>query len=586
VSSKWNQEHRYYQRRLCQLSLLEFGKRAFVHVHGSEYVHGRHFDVLARHLQACAKKDDPVGHIGRLLVNLPPSAGKSYFTSIIFVPWIWTWNPGFRALYFSYNQSRALDDSVLSRDLIRCEWYQSLFGDVVQISQGADQKSAYKTTAGGERVVSYPGGPATGKHPDGIVIDDPISADKIHSFAEREKQRRWYFETLQTRGVGREAFHVVVQQRLHVEDLSGHILDHDKELKIAGKPSPWHHVMLPLRYDSSNVMPNRGYGGEWRQVEGELVYPEYLTAKKLETLENSISAAGGTFAADAQLQQKPTRRDGTMFKCSKINTSLMLADFPKKFDRIIRYWDLAASEEGQGCFSAGVLLGFVGAPTSQDLKVYVLDVQHVQKEPDELDDLIEITCKLDWITWRDEDSEGQQILQSYFEKGTSDTGKRVKAILERRFLAYNMNAAAPQKDKVTRAEPLSKLIATGCFYIPADALWKARYLAEFETFPSGKFKDQVDGTSGGVMEYLNPSIKRSTGMALPTKSGELVKFSTGNLGQCKNPHCKRPAFGVNGAEGYCCDKCKESAEWGEACEKHDPACVVRFTDWWNKNSKD
>jgi hypothetical protein len=77
-------------------------------------------------------------------------------------------------------------------------------------------------------------------------------------------------------------------------------------------------------------------------------------------------------------------------------------------------------------------------------------------------------------------------------------------------------------------------------------------------------------------------------MALPPapKAGELLKFSTGNLGKCKNPHCKRPAFAVNDVEGYCCDKCMEASEWGEACDKHDPQCVLQFSDWWNKHGPD
>jgi predicted phage terminase large subunit-like protein len=590
------------KQRLYQLSLLRFGQACYEMVENQTYIHGKHAELLTRHLEAVARKDDPVGRISELVINMPPSTSKSFWVNIAFPSWIYTWWPQCQIQTFGYNDKLVKRDHDKCRQIIGSQWYQRLFPGI-EVMPGHDQANYFKLKQGGIRLCLVPGsGFSTGNHPDIIIAEDPMSVEQARSFAERQAQSYWWFETMGSRGVAKDSARVVSQQRVDLEDLSGAVLQYGKELEISGQKNPVVHLMLPMWFDPENQMKNVGYGGDWRTKPGELVFPEVLNEERTAKLTAKISAKG-PWAVDSQLKQAPKRRDGSMFKLSKVIDTLPFADFPTKFDRIIRYWDLAASDEGMGCFSAGILVGFIGKPETTGLKAYILDVQHVQKEPEELDDLIELTCKLDWLNWRSEDDEGRQVLESYFEKGTSDTGKRVMAILERRFLPWNMKAARPQKDKITRAEPLGTLIATGCFYVPADAPWKAKYLAEFEPFPGGRFKDQVDGTSGAVMEYLNPSIKRSTGMALPTasKAGELVKFKAGSLGECKNPHCKvivghdkdrkpiykgRPAFGVGEAEGYCCQCCKEASEWGESCERHDPHCVLAFSDWYNKHSKD
>jgi ribosomal protein L23 len=272
-ASKRVSRDQYLQRRLYQLSLLEFGRAAWDQVEPShEFVDCQHFHLLCRHIQAAVTKNDPVGQISRLLINMPPSTAKSYFSTKILSPWVWTWWPSCKFLYFSYNEPRSLDDAGKARDLIRSDWYQEYFGDIVKIAKGDDTKSLYRTNKGGERQTSQPGGTATGVHPDVIVIDDPIKVDDATaSPAKRDEQRKWYFETLSSRGVARGVTHIVVQQRLDIDDLSGHILNHHRRLQLEGKESPWHHICLPMRFDPSMAMIDRGYGGDWRKADGELL---------------------------------------------------------------------------------------------------------------------------------------------------------------------------------------------------------------------------------------------------------------------------------------------------------------------------
>lgn len=567
--SQINELHQIVQfereRRRLRKSYLEFGKEAFPLVHGSQYVHGRHFDVLVRHLEAVARKNDPVGHISRLLVNMPPGTGKSYWVTQIFVPWIWTWWPECRVMYFSYNSTRATKDSVYSRELIRSRWYQDRFGKSFQISDSDDTKTYFKNTKGGWRLTSTPGGVATGEHPDVIVGDDVTSADGIESFVTRENRRRWYFETISTRGIGRGVSHIINEQRLHVEDLSGHILAFMKRELAENGSHDWHHICLPMWFEPDHpyLMQDRGYGGDWRSEKGELLFPELLSEQACKTVARALGARG-PWAVDAQLGQRPGRRDGQHFKCSKINV-IDRSELPVSFDDMARFWDMAGTE-GAGCYTAGPLVAKKGN------KFFVLDMRRDRLAGDDVETLMENTAKLDRTMFRD----GMGIdVRTRFEREPGSSGKKVAEMLEKKWRSLQIISVSPDADKVTRSGPLASIIRDGDFYVVSDE-WTSELLDEMETFPNGEFKDQVDGLSGAVMELLEPTESKSGGMAVAGQDAD-SPAAMKPWGPCRC-ECKRPAFG---GDGYCCSECKRTTEAREPV-RHTPQCAHSFNEWWVK----
>lgn len=554
------------ERRRLRKSYLEFGKEAFPLVHGSQYVHGRHFDVLVRHLEAVARKDDPVGHISRLLVNLPPGTGKSYWVSQIFVPWIWTWWPECRVMYFSYNTTRGTKDSVYARELIRSKWYQERFGKSFQISDSDDTKTYYKNTKGGWRLTSTPGALGTGEHMDILITDDLTSADQIESWVMREGRRRWYFETVSTRGIGRRVSHIINEQRLHVEDLSGHILNHMKRELAEYGAHDWHHICLPMWFepDHPHRMMDRGYGGDWRTERNELVFPELLDEQACKTVARALGARG-PWAVDAQLGQRPGRRDGQHFKCSKINV-IDRSELPVSFDGLVRFWDMAGTE-GAGCYTAGPLVAKKGS------KFFCLDMRRDRLAGDDVETLMENTAKLDRTMYKD----GMGIdVRTRFEREPGSSGKKVAEMLEKKWRSLQIISVSPDADKVTRSGPLASIIRDGDFYVVSDE-WTSALLDEMETFPNGEFKDQVDGLSGAVMELLEPTESKSGGMAVAGQDAD-SPAAMKPWGPCRC-ECKRPAFG---GDGYCCSECKRTTEAGEPV-RHTPQCAHSFNEWWVKN---
>jgi predicted phage terminase large subunit-like protein len=547
-------------RNRYRKSLYEFGKACFRHVHGGDFIDCWHYRPLARHLQATVDREDPIRHIKRLLINLPPSTSKSYFMSQILTPWAWTRWPWMRFLYFSYNETRATKDSTLARDLVQSEWYQHYFGDIIQIAQGENQKQFYRTAQKGWRMTSHPGGTATGEHPHVIVIDDIISADQaVRSPAKRKEVADWYFETLSTRGIaqGIESTHVVGMQCLDPDDLSGHIIEYDAKLKSAGEPSPWVRVFFPMRFDPEYKMEDIGLGGDERTERGELLCPQLISPETVATVERDLSARYGDFAVEAQLQQRAKRRDGTLFKCGKIKL-IKMADLPKKYDEIHRFWDLAGTEDA-GCETAGSLVGRVGDDW------YLVDMVAVQFGGDDVEDLMASTAALDQSLW------SESNLRTSFEREGNSGGKRDAEIKELKLAAFNVMAVLPQGDKVTRAGALATIMKHGHFHMPEDAPWFQKTFAMFQKFPSG-LKDRVDATVGAVKEILLPT-HRVKQLVVAAQKADVSKSE---FGQCK---CcgKRPAFMK--AQGYCCWECVDTDG-----ERHSPECNGANHQWRNQNS--
>ena len=83
-----------------------------------------------------------------------------------------------------------------------------------------------KLMLGGYRLATSVGGTLTGRGGNFVIIDDPMKSQDAQSEAARESTKQWYANTLLSRldDKSKDAI-VVVMQRLHVDDLVGHLLE-------------------------------------------------------------------------------------------------------------------------------------------------------------------------------------------------------------------------------------------------------------------------------------------------------------------------------------------------------------------------
>lgn len=237
----WEKIRIIEEREQYELSLYGFVKKFWNYVESQEFIDNWHIKVICDHLQAVT-----CGRIKRLLINIPPGCSKSLLCCVFWPVWEWTSNPSCRWFFGSYDQRLSSRDSVKCRALIRSSLYQHYWGDVYGITRDQNQKLYYETTKTGYRLATSIGGHGTGQHPDRVVIDDPHSALKAESELERQAVIDWWDLTMSTRGVSRNASRVIIMQRLHENDLAGHVL----------KSGDFEHI---CHDDQTEVLTGRGW---------------------------------------------------------------------------------------------------------------------------------------------------------------------------------------------------------------------------------------------------------------------------------------------------------------------------------------
>lgn len=263
----------------------------------TEYRGNWHIDAVADHLEAVSR-----GEILNLLINEPPGCMKSIEVSVLFNAWEWIKLPWLRYLCGSYGQDLSTRDNRRVRDLIQSEWYQARWPHV-RLASDQNQKTRFDTTAGGWRIGTSVGGRGLGEHPDRKIIDDPHNTKQAESDNKRQAAIDWFDHMLSTRGVARKAATIVIAQRLHDQDLSGHILakaDRDQ----------WVHLCLPMRYESKRMVTTPLGFNDPRTEPGALLWPEVFSESVVAKLEVTM----GSYASAGQLQQRPSAAEGGIIK--------------------------------------------------------------------------------------------------------------------------------------------------------------------------------------------------------------------------------------------------------------------------------
>ena len=108
------------EREECEEQLLTFLERSWPHFDNSPFQSCWATDAMCDHLEAVT-----LGHIKRLLINVPPRCGKTNLCSIVHPAWTWarrkkTYLSGAQVKFLcaSYGHSLSLDASNKSRRLI------------------------------------------------------------------------------------------------------------------------------------------------------------------------------------------------------------------------------------------------------------------------------------------------------------------------------------------------------------------------------------------------------------------------------------------------------------------------------------
>lgn len=491
-------------------SLHSFVKAAWLLVEPDKpFADNWHIRLLCTKLERCYYR-----RIKRLIVNIPPGTAKSLIVNVLFPAWVWAKSARKRFLMASYGSHLSMRDNLRARQVVASEWYQARW--TVQMQEDQDTKGRYNTTQHGWRVATSVNGVGTGEHPDFIIIDDPTSAQQADSTTEREKANDWFDRTVASRQ-GRDPVIIIIMQRLHKDDLSGHLL----------KRQGWQHICLPMRYekctcpksegplDRDKMCPMHQADPEWqpcpddpRTEPGELMFPALFPEAKVAELETNL----GAYGAAGQLQQRPNPVGGKIFQRAWFTK---FVDKAPTLMRVARGWDTAGTENG-GDATASVKIGegfeeklipaSANTRARKELvstnKFYLMDPISEHFGPSKVDALIIATAKID----------GVDVAQREEKEGGS-AGKTVIEARAKSLKGYNYAGVQISGNKATRAKPFrAQCEADNVFLVGTPKQWEA-YIVQLADFNGmgDQEDDWVDASSCAFNSVLleEPPRKRS-----------------------------------------------------------------------------
>src|SRR4029077_11203325 len=216
---------RYTQQDLLRVflrrDLYAFVQKVFETVNpGVDFSRNWATEAVSHALQKVAS-----GETTRLIINIPPRNLKSICASVALPAFLLGHNPTKKIICVSYSDDLAAKFSNNCRAVMRSDWYKLTFPRA-RIARAKDTESEVRTTERGYRLATSVGGTLTGRGGDIIIIDDPIKPQDAQSQSVREKTIQWYENTLLSRLDDKvHGAIVVVMQRLHQDDLSGHLLE-------------------------------------------------------------------------------------------------------------------------------------------------------------------------------------------------------------------------------------------------------------------------------------------------------------------------------------------------------------------------
>jgi predicted phage terminase large subunit-like protein len=444
-------------RVALRLDFATFAERSFYELNPqTEYLHNWHIDVISDALYRCLK-----GKLRRLIINLPPRSLKSHMASIVFPAFLLGHNSSSQIICASYAQDLADKHAGDCRSLIQSPFYRELFPGV-RFSSRRPALNDFTTTEKGFRLSTSVGGVLTGRGADFIIIDDPLKPDEALSETQRNTVNGWFDHTVVSRQNNKTTCCIVlIMQRLHEDDLVGHVLKH----------GDWEVLSFPAIAETDEIYTVPSWFGTqtFTRRAGEALHAE---REPLESL-GLMRETQGEYNFAGQYQQSPSPLGGGMVKISWFKTYAH-AELPAEFELIFQSWDTANKTSELNDYSVCTTWGL------WKNHLYLLHVyRHRLDYPDlrrAVKEQAEAHCA-ETILIEDKAS-GTQLIQDLRADGVHGTTR------------YET-----KMDKIMRMHSVSASIENGLVHIPVQAFWLAEYLHELSSFPKGKFDDQVDSTS-------------------------------------------------------------------------------------------
>ena len=418
----------------------------------------------------------------RQVINIPPRSSKTSM-AIYFIAYALAKDLKCNFIYTSFSQELLASNSKRLATILNDKLYQEMYLDNNISEEQIDDsviddfwKNYYKlnynnvfkftskqitTREGGVVLFNSIGSSITGfgagrrnqeNFSGMLILDDPNKPIEVHSERIRNKVKTYFEETLLSRLNNSMVPILNIQQRLHLEDLSGFLI----------KEYGFDVLKRPL-VDEKGVCQ----------------LPQQYTEKRIEELKKN------NYLFTSQYQQEPIRLGGTLIKTEwfKIyNESL------ERYKQIYIVCDTAFSTKTSADNSAFMLVGITFENNLHILDMYVNKMDFVELKRNLINFYDKAQTKYSSFNiisaiYIENKASGQSIIQEL---------RQARLPVKELYPTY-WNAELKReevKDKYTRFLEISTDIENGYVYIPEHADWVLEFLAECESFDGlGTYKD-------------------------------------------------------------------------------------------------
>lgn len=441
-----------------------------------------HHRVLCRALNAFVQ-----GRIRRLMISMPPRAGKSELVSRQLPAFMLGLDPNLEIIAASYGATLA---ERMNRDVQRVmssREYREVFPNtrlfdknVRTVADGSYLRNSETFEVVGHRgryLCAGVGGPLTGHGADKAIIDDPTKNwQDAQSKLVRDRHWEWYSSVLYTR-LSKNAGICLCNTRWHSDDLQGRLI---AQAEADPKADQWVVINLPAIAEKgpSPMDP--------RQI-GEALWPSRFPLERLQAIRKNNERVFVSL-----YQGRPSPPDGDVVKRVWWKR-YRRAELPDRFDTMGLSADLTFSDKEKNDYNVLQVWG------RHQANFYLLHQVRARMSFTQQLEAFGALCQTYpqlRAKWVENAANGAALIDV--------VKKRIPGVI----------AVTPKGSKLARAEAIAPLIQAGNVWLPRseDAPWVEAFLEEWTSFPNGTFDDQCDAASQGLAQL---SKARSSAFSLP-----------------------------------------------------------------------
>jgi predicted phage terminase large subunit-like protein len=446
-----------------------------------EYVSGLkpppHMKYVCDKLDAVAR-----GDIKRLMISMPPGAGKSFVASHYFPAYYLSKYPERNVLFASHKQELADSFGLKVRNTLKSDEHLRIFPDV-RVSADKTAAGEWMTTAGGGYHATAVGANVTGRRGDILIGDDLLSGiEAAESESHRNKLWAWYGADMFTRRKNKDTPIVIIGTRWALGDHMGRLDQAERD----GLGEKWERVILPAIAGENDQLGRKP---------GEALWPEQFPIEELEKIKRQPSTTSRIWAS--LYQQNPVVEDGgiidqTWFKWWRQKE-------PPKIKYVLQAWDTALTANKNSAYSASTTWGVFdndeGIPNLILLSAWrgrvewpILRRQVQRMARDYRDDNYNVPIK----------PARNRAPDTVLVEAKANGQMLINDLARAGIVATKFN---PDKfgDKIARVRLVTDLIENGRVWLPAQAPsydtlrpWAADFLEQCVQFPAADSRDWVD----------------------------------------------------------------------------------------------